>query len=433
MKQFLFSLLSALLLPIAAVQAQSASNAHAPGKSSRLWMPASSECRSGFAAHAQTDCSTNIGSWVKKNRGPRGLDPGSSQRLEFNKNQSIKPTTNSHPSSFCGAKAPQRALEVNNLPRIARHSKGRALLYQDIQTAINNCAPGDTVFVPEGEFESFTINRSGIAIIGCGNSSVIKGDFIFGNLKDIVIESLYFESIQTDINTDMENVWIRNCANSSFHPVISDNNAQEFGRMKNVFFERCYMGVVLFSDYHDNSEASHDVTFQNCRLWGLLNCALTFDIPDLVFNNCTIESILSLGYNGGNGQTFTFFPPAYYSNCQIFQSEPWENLIYVSPDSNSIFVNSMLRADEGNYSMENCIDCWMATEKDFSDFNSQTDLIAAGYICPDGTPVGCYGGATPLTFSRPLLPVVTEPRINTDFLTKKAKIDLNIKTAYGEN
>lgn len=282
------------------------------------------------------------------------------------------------------------------------HHEGNVNMFSSAQAAIDNSVDGDTIYLSEGMFGEFTINK-GIAVIGSGMKTIIA----------------------PNVNIDGSGIYLNNVSVSNLAIVnnilfIGSNSA-----IQNVKFQQCKIsGNCLFNIYTVrtefnmchiqgqmvlNPDGTNDLSVINCKINEVHNGGESLGTVN--FTNCNIKSI---------PQTFSYSERNNYINCIV------ESLMQGS-FKNCLYRNEYDDSEAGCYR----IDCY--TSPDFTlDKNlecSLTDeqLSAAGYLGTDGTVVGITGGATPFTLASSVLRI-TDHNIEVDNEQRKLKVTLTLGT-----
>lgn len=278
---------------------------------------------------------------------------------------------------------------------IALHHEGTVTLCkQGVQDAITQAVEGDTLYLSEGVYGGFTVDKR-IAIIGSGMTTSVPDE--------------------VEVSGDFDNLYISN---------MEINKITFSGRQDSMRMVQCrILGNCEFNNAADWDNFSN-TEFSMCDIDGILVLG-TESTKGLVVHNSWIKQVQQGGaYEGA----------AMFVNCCIQ---------YVSTSSNYYkngFVNSIISSV--NYGLYyNCLyytvnntpglyDCWKANKSLFNtDFNSCTlsneELIGAGYIGTDGNVVGADGGATPFTLVSPILQV-TEHNLEVDNTERKLRVSLTL-------
>ena len=278
---------------------------------------------------------------------------------------------------------------------IALHHEGTVTLCkQGIQDAITQAVEGDTLYLSEGVYGGFTVDKS-IAIIGSGmTTSVSYTVEVSGDFDNLYISNMEINKITFSGRQDgMRMVQCRILGNCEF------NNDADWDNFSNTEFTMCDIdGSLKLGDDSTNGLIVHNSWIKTVQNGGAYDGAA-------MFVNCCIQyvSTSSQDYNNQfvNSIFFQISSGLYY-NCLYYQSA----------------------------SVPGLSDCWKANKPLFNtDFNSCTlsneELIGAGYIGTDGNVVGADGGATPFTLVSPILQV-TEHNLEVDNTERKLRVSLTL-------
>ena len=299
-----------------------------------------------------------------------------------------------------------------------RHNGKMVQTFQssELPNAVNAAEEGDTIFLTKGRFyhgSSFSITKS-IHIIGAGvdesnywgeNSCVIQGDDISitnqdnGKIHNISFEGVYLTQ-DLNLRADIENVTFKKCKNGNTIYFVSEKS------IENIKFDRCMLNYIQTN----NQPGIGNLVAKNCKIEELCGGTGLKETTLLKFINCNISKI-GADFNG------------------IFVNSIINSISNGSTSYHSatgILVNTLYHARSGYDPMENVPqqDCWLATEtliptdNDLNCSLSSTELIGAGRVGLDGTPVGIEGGVNPYSLT------IHAPSINI----KSSKVDGDTKT-----
>ena len=303
------------------------------------------------------------------------------------------------------------------------HHNGKVTLYdaEDIENAIKATVDGDTLYLSEGQFAGFTINKK-ITVRGSGQMSRIGGDIIVEipnspTLTSTLLEGFYSNS-DIVIKAEVNGLQIKQC---------KFNNIHTFANVNNAVLDKVFVSGTLFLG----------------KYWLGLTC-----------NNSKVKSVYTnfSGYNqtsfGGYDTDILPSSSIYFINCNICDLQHYRaNADYISV-INSIIRNSQI-LDESNISY--CLggnyngyklNYNPETTQVYSIYTDNSDgytidgnslecrydaatLASKGYLGQDNSIVGCYGGTSP--FSLDLVgPKVTATNIQIDNDTKQLSVTLNV-------
>ncbi len=282
------------------------------------------------------------------------------------------------------------------ISKVALQHRGAVTLYDtdQIQIAIDNSVDGDTIFLNEGEFPGFTVNKK-ISVIGKGNSETkITGNITIAipnspTLTARVLDGLYFYDII--VSSAVNNLVIRKCefGNISFSGVVD-----------NVLIDRCKI-----RDYITLSSNVVGMDIVNSKIaYGLRSNAYTPSAVNVV--NCIVGN--------GNYESVYTESNATFINSIVYNY--YTSRYHYGTGCNYVKC-AVVNQDYGIYQ-----NCWNA----YSTVSSYTkdQLVRDGYLGTDGTCIGPDGGTTPYTL------VSTAPKI-TDYTLKvdtgEKKLNVNVK------
>lgn len=277
----------------------------------------------------------------------------------------------------------------------ALHHEGNVTIYSSAQAAIDNSVAGDTIYLSEGIFGGFKVEKP-IAIIGAGRTTMISSDITLG--KSYSTDSIAPGLLLSGLNI-VQNV--------TFYSVI-----------EGARITQCKIGgTCSFAN-------SGNYSFDNIEILmsqiGTLTPSPTVKGLSVVASK--ISSVPQDGYGEGS---VTFL------NCNI------NNVSNSSTTNNSFMsciINSLGRGVYTNclynqtYSGAVIYECYQQTFSLDDDLNcSLTDdnLKSARYFGPDGTIVGITGGEVKFSLVMPVTQVV-EHSIEVDQAEKKLKVSLKL-------
>ncbi len=307
---------------------------------------------------------------------------------------------------------------------ILRHNGKMVQTFQssELPNAINAAEEGDTIFLTKGRFShgnSFSITKS-IHIIGAGvdesnywgeNSSVIQGNEISitnqdnGMIHNISFEGVYLTQV-LNLRADIGNITFKKCKNGNDIYIDSEKNVE------NVTFDRCMLNRIQIN----NQPAIGNLVAKNCKIEELYGGTGLKETTSLKFINCNISKV-GADFNG------------------IFVNSIINSIANGSTSYHSatgMLVNTLYHGRSGYDPMKNVPqqDCWLATEtliptdNDLNCSLSSTELIGAGRVGLDGTPVGIEGGVNPysLTIHAPSISIKSS---KVDGATKTVTINVS--------
>ena len=318
------------------------------------------------------------------------------------------------------------------ISKVALQHRGEVTLYDtdEIQTAINDSQDGDTIFLNEGEFPGFTVNKK-IAVIGKGNSETKISSNIYINIPNTpTLTSRVLDGLSLTNRTTTT-------ASNSGSQISSNGQIIISSAVNNLTIRKCGFDAIKFNGVVKNA------TIDRCYITNFVY--LSTNVVSLNVVNTNLNSVNGEGYDGAVSAVFTncrirgeYYAVASYNTPSSYATSPY----YVYSSStiatfiNSIVNNYVYHNSAYSYNSKcnyaNCIvvsgstgikqNCW----HNYSDVNGYTtaQLERDGYLGTDGTVVGTTGGATPYTL------VSTAPKI-TDYSLKvdtgEKKLNVNVK------
>lgn len=290
---------------------------------------------------------------------------------------------------------------ADSMAKCLLHHQGTVSVYDGdkIEAAIKASADGDTIFLSEGTYPGFTLNKK-ITVRGAGQETRITGDVkisLSNNpaLTQTLMEWLNLDTHNITVETSMKKVKIKQCMFNTMSTSV--NNVED------VLVDRCHV-----KNYVSGFKSA---TIVNSKIYFIY-----FGNDGHEYHNCNIEQYdNTLSRMGGR-----------YTNCILY----WAN--YTSWITNSFFRNCLFYNNQNFETTSSVQNCWF--DADFK-INTSTiecswnkyDLENKGYIGTDGTVVGIEGGSTPFTLE-PSVPKVTNSTVAYDAADKLLKVNLTVTT-----
>ena len=278
------------------------------------------------------------------------------------------------------------------ISKVALQHKGAVTLYDtdQIQIAIDNSVDGDTIFLNEGEFPGFTVNKK-ISVIGKGNSETkVTSNITIAipnspTLTARVLDGLNLSGYTITVSSAVNNLIIRKCEfdQISFRGVVDE-----------VLIDRCYISYVSLS----SDVVGLDIV--NSRLGYLTGTAYTPSAVNVV--NCDVTSrpySTSTNVTFINSRVYNYYSSYHYgTGCNYVKCA-------VRGQAYGIYQN-----------------CWNTYDTVSSYTKDQ--LIRDGYLGTDETCIGPDGGTTPYTLVSNA-PKITDYTLKVD--TGEKKLNVNVK------
>lgn len=275
----------------------------------------------------------------------------------------------------------------------------------EITTAIGAAKKGDILYLSEGTYDKFTIDKE-ILVRGVGENTYINGDVTIAIPNNPTLTQAVLEGVNVSgniiISQPATNLIIRNTK-------VADVKVN--GALTNGLIDRCFItGTLNMSDYTNDTTvknskvkfiAAGSLTYNTCTF---LNCNIAHranETTAAVFTNCII---------GGNSG---FAGDCYSEGLKTMESSVFTNTLFntrggsigsSSTQTNCYFVDEYYGA----------CDCTTLESKDYS-----------SYLGTDDTQIGIYGGTTPFTLD-PQVPKVTESTFTVDTSTNKLTVKLKV-------
>ena len=286
------------------------------------------------------------------------------------------------------------------ISKVALQHKGAVTLYDtdQIQIAIDNSVDGDTIFLNEGEFPGFTVNKK-ISVIGKGNSETK----VTSNITIAIPNSPTLTARVLDgLNLSGSNITVSNAVNSLVIRKCDFESINFSGVVDKALIDRCSIHKISLS----TDVVGLDIV--NSKIGYLLGNAYTSSAVNVVNCDVTTSPYSISSYSSILSKTNVTF-----INSRVINI--YSNYHY---GTGCNYVKcAVLGQDYGIYQ-----NCWNA----YSTVSSYTkdQLVRDGYLGTDGTCIGPDGGTTPYTL------VSTAPKI-TDYTLKvdtgEKKLNVNVK------
>ncbi|MBR5062009.1 MAG: hypothetical protein IKX24_07690 [Prevotella sp.] len=283
------------------------------------------------------------------------------------------------------------------ISKVALQHRGEVTLYDtdQIQIAIDNSVDGDTIFLNEGEFPGFTVNKK-ISVIGKGNSETkVTSNITIAIPNSPTLTTRVLDGLNLwgniVVSTAINSLVIRKCQfwSISFSGVVDK-----------VLIDRCNI-----TDYVTLSSNVVGMDIVNSKIaYGLRSNAYTPSAVNVV--NCIVGN--------GNYQSVYSASNATFINSIVYNYH--SSSYYYGTGCNYVKC-AVVNQNNGIY--QNCWNVWSTV------YNYTKDqLIRDGYLGTDETCIGPDGGTTPYTL------VSTAPKI-TDYTLKvdtgEKKLNVNVK------
>lgn len=273
--------------------------------------------------------------------------------------------------------------------------KGSGKVYDasDIETALKNAVDGDTIFLTEGTYPGFTVNKK-ITVRGSGQQTKVTGNISISipgtpTLTQTVLEGFMAKDVTLD--APMNGLKIKQC---------KIDNLKTNANNDDVVIDRCNISLDLrFSTFIKG------MTLNNSYVCIGRNTSST-DCP-INFIHCYVLAYYVDKCTG------TFI------NCIVNGNDRYSTKSYYYCN----FVNSLLCGSYRSCDSSTCYlqNCYENSETTWS----KNTLENKGYLGNDNTVVGYYGGVTPYTLVL-AVPKVTESTIVLDSEKKTLNVSLKV-------
>lgn len=280
------------------------------------------------------------------------------------------------------------------------HHKGSVQFFDGdkIAAAIKAATDGDTLFLSEGTYPGFTINKK-ITVRGAGQESKIAGEVkinISNNpiLTQTILEWINLvESNNITIETPMKKLKIKQCTFYTLNANASN--------IENALIDRCHINgsiygfksaTIVNSKIYKTDNSNSGQEYLNCNIY-MIDCNASGK-----FTNCIIQGL----------NIHRYINNSFFKNC-LFGDKDF------SFSSSSSAINCWY--DTSFTIHYNTINCSLG----------KYELEEKGYIGTDGTVVGIEGGSSPFTLE-PSVPKVTNSTVAYDAANKLLKVNLTVTT-----
>lgn len=298
-------------------------------------------------------------------------------------------------------------------PTVMLHHNGQAkyYMYYQIQNAVDEAVDGDTIYLSEGTFQPFNVNKR-IMVRGAGSTTIIEGDceidisgtakltmpvldamcftgtiFVKSAYKQFTLrkcraQNIYFTNSEYYVVSDYYDVKLEQCFIQNY--LLIPEEVKEI----NVFNSK----IQVLYPYNQSSAEYTQATFEHCNIVNVIDT-----IQGAVFNSCYIYKCGNL--SGAKSRINLL-------GCIL------NSCAYGHPNSGNNLPDFCF-----NCTFTNCSDAGSASSIDYY----YTNKISA----IDGTPIGAYGGQHPYTLW-PEVPGVTQYKMSIDAATKTMNVKLTV-------
>lgn len=276
------------------------------------------------------------------------------------------------------------------------HHNGQVTMYDydAVQTAVDNAVDGDTIYLAEGTFAPFNIDKR-IMVRGSGSATIVEGNCTINisgteKLHMPVIDALCFNGTITVASAYRQFTMRKVRCNALFFTGSEHHDAKmdrcyvtnTFQLTTNVREFNALGSKICSLNPHDH--VTGQLTFNHCNIYEVTDTITAVFRNTIIYRSCKVSSTYS---------TFNFFG-CVFDNCAL-------NYNYVNT------TNTVTNRQSGSLS-SNC---------EYSG--------TIGISSEDGTKIGAYGGQYPFTQSLEL-PKVTNHTIVVDGVNRKLNVTLTI-------
>lgn len=287
------------------------------------------------------------------------------------------------------------------------HHNGNVTLYDwdQVQQAVDAAVDGDTIYLAEGTFAAFNVNKR-IVVRGSGSATMVEGDChinISGTEKiaSPVLDALSFSG-SVEVAQAYRQFTLRKCKMKDLR-----FTAEEY---RDVKMDRCY----VFNEMHTTTNLKELNVF-NSKIYmlnGYCNKSsnLNFDHCNIMYVTDTIKANFTnsiIAYVGTEGTASASFVRAYLVACTV--NNTWT---YDATMNKSCIVID--KPSSNNY---------LGINKSCDYTASNMNNVPVSTL--DGTYIGIAGGQHPFTQELEL-PQVTKHSIAVDAVNKKLNVTLTV-------
>ena len=288
--------------------------------------------------------------------------------------------------------------------------------YNEIQNAVDAAVEGDTIYLTEGTFSPFNVDKR-IMVRGTGWTTVIEGDCNINISGTAKLPMPVLDGLALNGNVNVQSAY----SQFTLRKVKVKNVAFAGEEHYDVKLDRCHIYGIL-----DLAENVKEINAFNCRIQQIT--PHEYVLGHATFEHCNIMFIYS---SVVSSFTATFnscaLLGAYYTqssyNYPILVGCVLNSCVYRYASTSKLSSNSKYHI---YYTTSTTlIDCISVTYSDYEDnilsFNNTNYLSAL-----DGTKIGAYGGQHPFTLWSEL-PAVTKHSVKVDAANKKLNVTLTLE------
>ena len=283
----------------------------------------------------------------------------------------------------------------------ALHHEGNVTIYgaAQIQATVDNAVAGDTIYLREGVFGGFSVDKS-IAVIGAGQTTNISTAVNVGREESVTTSGLLLSGMNMLGNLNFyytaDGVKVSKCSilgNVDLDPPTG----RDGGSFSNIEIVSSYVKGEVILDPRVNS-----LTVINSKIGNVENSGNSHGAA--TFQNCNINKT----YVSNSG-----------SNHNIYINSIIRTTTY------STYQNCLLYPDSGVGTKSDCYNATFTLDDNLNCSLSDEELRSNGYLGTDGTVVGATGGPAPFSLVMPTKQV-TEHNIEVDNAARRMKVTLKL-------
>ena len=283
----------------------------------------------------------------------------------------------------------------------ALHHNNAVTIYAaaQIQEAIYAAEAGDTLYLSEGIFGGFTVDKL-IAIIGAGQTTQISSDVTIGNIGGTLETGLLLSgaNLLQDLNFKytIDGARIMQCMVDGNCDFPSSNGTDNISNIEIL--------MSYIKGYLDLSAKTQGITVVGSKI-GQVRGGTTGE-GGSTFLNCSIGQTYNSGVIANNNN---------YVNCVV-------GTIYRGVFSNCLYSNLL-----GNYGavIHECYQDDFTMPDNLDSPYTDEELRTKGYLGTDNTVVGITGGQAPFSLVMPVVQV-TEHSLEVNQAERKLRVSLKL-------
>lgn len=300
-------------------------------------------------------------------------------------------------------------------PTVMLHRGGqvKTYMYYEVQKAVDDAVDGDTIFLSEGTFQPFNVNKR-ILVRGAGPKTIVEGSCTINISGTVKLTMPVLDAMNFNGDVQVDNAYmqftLRKCKMDNI--IFNTEDGKEFDDVK---IDRCVISNRL--NLPNNVKTFNGF---NSMIYTLYPHDYT---GHAVFNHCNIGSICA-PITGGEFVSCAVGP------CTKFSSaESTKNLIGCL--LNSCVYSNYDSSRDGwsiagiDYQLVNCVTIPGSPGKDISGFFNFNKQDSSYISADDGTKIGAYGGQHPHN-RYPEVPGVTKHQISIDAATRTMTVKLTV-------